>query len=76
MSKGFQKEENKQRVRLIAENLPVLHEAERKSIDAARRGDSKQALALLRSVLPQSTLVRQDVYKRQAPYRSARRRCG
>ena len=58
MSKGFQKEENKQRVRLIAENLPVLHEAERKSIEAARRGDGKQALALLRGMLPQANAVR------------------
>ena len=65
MSKSFQKEENRQRVRVIAENLPIMHEAERKSIDAARRGDSKQALALLRSVLPQATLVRQTLTELQ-----------
>ncbi len=58
MSKNFQKEENKQRVRVIAENLPIMHEAERKSIEVARHGDSKQALALLRSALPQANAVR------------------
>ncbi len=41
MSKSFQKEENRQRVRVIAENLPVNARAEHKAIEAARRGDSK-----------------------------------
>ena len=57
MSKSFQKEENRQRVRIIAENLPAMHGAEHKAIEAARRGDSKLALSTLRSVLPQVTLV-------------------
>ncbi len=58
MSKGFQKEDNKKRAHVIAENLPIMHEAEHRAIEAARRGDGKQALAIMRSVLPQATAVR------------------
>jgi methyl-accepting chemotaxis protein len=59
LSRGFQKEENKERVRSITANLPAMHESERLAIEAARKGDDKAALAAVRSALPQTDIVRQ-----------------
>jgi len=59
LAKGFQKEDNRERVRTVAANLPAVHNAERLALEAARNGDAKGALAAMRTVLPQVNIVRQ-----------------
>jgi methyl-accepting chemotaxis protein len=59
LAKGFQKEDNRERVRKIAANLPAIHNAERLALESARRGDAKGALAVVRTALPQVNIVRQ-----------------
>jgi len=65
LSKGFQKEENKNRVRTIVNNLPALHDAEHRAIELAQKGDEKEALVAVRSALPQAILVRKMISELQ-----------
>jgi methyl-accepting chemotaxis protein len=50
MSKGFQKQENKQRVRNIVEALPQMEDAQKHAIELAKSGDVKGAQAILHSI--------------------------
>lgn len=50
MSKGFQKEENKQRVRTMAADLQIVEQSQQRALSLAKKGDAKGAIVELRSV--------------------------
>jgi methyl-accepting chemotaxis protein len=58
MSKGFQKEENKERVRAIAASLPPIEEAQARAFNLAKSGDLKGAAEAIHSVASQGQTLR------------------
>jgi methyl-accepting chemotaxis protein len=61
LSKGFQKEENKERVRAIAANLPQVEEAQVLGMKLAKSGDPKGAVAAVRAIAIQGQAIRDSV---------------